>query len=424
MISEAVVLGTSFADKDYVVADNSSANSVRKLSLSQQDATHGETDLLPRYTAAYEAFKEQANAPVGGDIVIGSFNQEVVNRFDTDARFVAFATQLLAAKPDLTASHFVNIVFRIAQHDRLQHDPSYPLAYGSTEWKDFWDGVLADEQKMNWYAEMLRTKETQTTVYNRYASLALVSALFYPKGFRGVDVGCGGNYGLPGMHLQEPFTIKGDSTPQGLVSRLVSEYASRTSVLDGSWGTDQANSLTGERQVFRHSCQFYPQEIISGKMAKVLAFEDRIRKHSTIPFKEGDILKQDPVTDLGFNPDSFDIGSFLTIFYQLSPADRLAMIQRVAPLLKDDGLIHIQDFANLDQYDPHNLLFHNSWGDPYSYATFIVGPLTDWKFLEVVRWKNGRCEEVKAGYHFNEVIDLAKARGFDSSLLDTPLATS
>src|SRR5258706_9136232 len=91
-----------------------------------------------------------------------------------------------------------------------------------------------------------------------------------------------------------------------------------------------------------------------------------------------------------------------TFMYQLEHYQAKIM-ETARKILKPDGVVVIQDFAQKN-LDPSRLDFQGSWfNTPYTYRTFVYGAVTDWKMMEALQWKNGRCTEVRAGQDFGKI---------------------
>lgn len=97
-----------------------------------------------------------------------------------------------------------------------------------------------------------------------------------------------------------------------------------------------------------------------------------------------------PIADKKFN-----MISFYTMLYQLSPPKRKEMLKRAQDMLEHPtGVVLVQDFAAVDPNNPHELQFREKWGN-WRYGTFMYDREKGWQ--ELFRWFNRRCGRVALG---------------------------
>lgn len=340
---------------------------------------------------------EQSVNPPGNDQTLGSFYRILVEMVDNRHGLAHLINEVKKQRPATTHKHYVNLIFRSYQFLKFkQNDFSYANFKNITDWQAEIDKINKDADFLDNWMDLLENKSTTTTIYQRYAgTYAAISCLFNGHPIRVADMGCGGNHFLRGVDLKEPFVKLDDHTPRQIVTNLLSQGIN----LENGIAIDIENPDDQEVVAWGLACRFYPQEL--DQLDDVRNFEARIRKSKRVKFMSADLL--------GINWDSdgvknLDAAVLNTILYQLQRPEQKFLIDNVKKVLTSKGVILVTDFARKDHEDPYHLLFNESWfNQRFTYRTFISGSLTDWKFLELFQWDNGRCKSVKPGEDFNKV---------------------
>ncbi len=340
----------------------------------------------------------QAQHPPGGDHCIGAFNQAVVNLFYGGSQIALLLGEVVKNR-GITPPHLANLLFRAVQYMEL-HILSNTMYPGDFTEPTVWELELA--RLLNDHSaclkEILLTRSTQTTKYQRYAGLKFVLSFLLPtRPLRVADFGCGGNYGLPGLAINEPFEPIVDHTADSLFT----EHVCRPCELVEGLALDQFDPYTQEATTWRLACSLYPSELDT--LEQVRAFESRLKSNASIRFLESDLLDLD--FDAGRIPSRyFDAVALSTVLYQMGPIDQQQVISSALRVLKPDGLIFIQDFATKyynSLYNANSLTFDGNWfTQPWAYRSFVAAAATDWEVKEVLRWHNGRCRAVMEGEDF------------------------
>ena len=155
---------------------------------------------------------------------------------------------------DITPKHFVNLFYRGVQYVELfeRKNAAYPFAYQNREaWQEELTDIL--DQDGAALKEVLLHKSTTSSIYQRYAgSHAVLSALFPQQPLTIADFGCGGNYGLRGMEIQEPFKPFVDQTGGGMVKQLTEQPIN---VAEGV-AVDWQNPYDPDVTAWRLACSF------------------------------------------------------------------------------------------------------------------------------------------------------------------------
>lgn len=351
-------------------------------------------------------FEEQSLHPPGDDLIIQACYKATLDFLKTNKTFRLFIEDILRQRADLNEVHFVNLYFRTLQYIRLfveKKGETFPLKPHllKKDWLEYLKKLLADFKKRRHFQNLLLTKDTATTKYQRYISLFALMNYFFPNNLVSVcDFGCGGNYGLKGIELGEEFDQVKDLTTKEFFTRLCS---GKTKLSQGL-GIDKENPDDKKSRNWRLACSLYPKEFT--KLNEVLEFEQRLKMSKKVKFLRADLTRIDvtPRQSLALNhqkaiPKSyFDMVMISTVLYQIhDPLQQMAILEKAKQSLKKHGILIVQDFVQ--KREDGSLDFSISWFDkPFSsYKTLISSADFGWRFLEAFRWENGRCQKVKDG---------------------------
>jgi len=343
--------------------------------------------------------REQSISPPGQDKCIGSCYEAIVSLMDTDVNVEGFFEDIYYERPSLTPSHTVNLLFRSIQHIQLnlKKDLAYLDFQSSEDWMptlvDIFDSEYVDVLK-----ELLLTKDTVTTVFQRYAGpKAIISSYWNGDPVNIADFGCGSNVGLPGMEMNIPFQSISDGTPGQL---MIAETGKPTNSEIGL-AVDKQNPAESEVQLWSRACSYYPSELRSQNGNASL--ESGIKNGHSIVFLRADLLSFQAPHMIPKN--EFDAVILSTILYQRTVEDRSRIIDEAREVIKPKGIVIIQDFARKSSHDAASLEFNGAWGGgEFGYRTFISRKYPDPDMLEVFRWSDGRCREVLPGEDFDAVM--------------------
>lgn len=339
--------------------------------------------------------------PPGKDPSLRSFYGAVVQMVDEGE---PLANTLLAVKqhrPGLTDKHLVNLLFRAVQAIEFDNgNLGYKDFQEEGQWIDELTKITTDPRLSKQFRQILLTRSTNTTIYQRYAGpYAVIAHLYDGIGVRVADLGCGGNYGLRGIELQERFQEINDLTPQSYVSTLLSQ---KINLLEGL-AVDKEKPDREENRKWRLACSFYPQEL--DQLPSIHEFEARIVNAGKVRFIRADLR-----TCKGLSREDQDVVILSTVLYQLQFHEQNTLLEKARSMLTENGIIIVQDFAARNPKHPDRLDFGESWfKDPFSYRTYITGKKIGDVFLEALRWHSGRCQSVMAGEDFNEVFQESRA---------------
>ncbi|MBI3443440.1 methyltransferase domain-containing protein [Candidatus Woesebacteria bacterium] len=337
-------------------------------------------------------FENQTQNPP--DPFIRDCYKAVLERYDKEDIKTLFS-QVISHR-EINPKHFVNLFFRGIQYIELTkiRREDYPDCLKSpADWGKELELILSTYKDV--FREILLRKDTQTTIYQRYAGpKAILSALFPGKDLVIADFGCGGNYGLRGIELNEPFGEIEDHSKEKIVTQLIHK---RLPVGKGL-AIDKEEPDNPNAKSWRLSCSFYPSEL--GKLASILAFEDRLKEAKRTSFLQKDIRYLTAAYLNGLTPsNSFD-GVIISSVLYMMPDQQNSVLESAKSLLKPNGIVIIQDFAEKIK-DSTKLNFDEDWfGRELPYRSFVASDLTGWEMKEIFKWTNGRCRKVIDGEDF------------------------
>lgn len=285
--------------------------------------------------------------------------------------------------------HGVNLFFRSMQYILTfeEKDNHYPAKYKE---KKHWIIQLPKlwEKHKSKLISFLKEKDTGTTIYQRYAGIKAILSLWKKNNAIDlIDLGCGGNHGIPGLINNEKFVRILDHSPKKIVSRTLKNNLQIVNAI----GLDKYDPYDSEVARWRLACSFYPKELTNVK--NFLKFERKLRSIGEKIFVKGDMRNVNELIDPRMK---FDAVLLSTVLYQMNELDVKRVINAVTTLIKKEGLIIIQDFAKKNEHG--QLDFEGSWfKEKFGYRTFVLSSKTDWKIWEILKWNNGRCHEVEVG---------------------------
>jgi len=355
-------------------------------------------------SAILAEFAEQAKNSPGGDVYIAACYRAVEQTWETKDKLRRLVERV-QAKRNLPPQYFVNLFFRCLQYIEMNYRTAvdYPADLSSVKsWIKELDIILNDHAQL--LEKLITTQDTTTTIYQRYAGpKAILEGLWPDKTLKVADFGCGGNYGLRGIISNQPFNPIVDHTPHKLLSELIKSPLNITSAL----AIDKDNPKSSKAKKWRLSCSLYPSEF--SQMPALLEFERKISHVRRVKFLQQD-LQSVKNGNLNNKIPGFDCVIMSTLLYQI-PSDQEKIMASAGGILNPDGIIIVQDFSLKSNNKPSLLQFGIGWfKKPFTYRTFMMGKITNWKLLEIFQWNNGRCKEVQAGEDFNQFRSMIKLK--------------
>ncbi len=366
-------------------------------------------------------FNRLGDKPMGSDIKMGAFYHAVGDLTQSNTQFKKIIEE--ASKRDLTPSHFSNLLLRAVQYIEIYDNgrTNYGEEFNKSKaWKELLvgkEGILNVPEQNAELKDLLRTQETTTTIYQRYAGVKMtLNALFPDQEVAVADFGCGANYGLMGLKGNIPFknvTIESNGNVKNDVvyaQTKVEQLLNKPVKLKEGFAVDKNDPAGEENRKWRTACSFYPKELTPDNLRELNTLEDTIEglDKTGMKFLHGDLLHLETNHADGTLPEAhFDAVVMSTILYQMNAEQQKHMIETAKSTLNDNGFIIMQDFGKKDPNNPIGLHVQGLNSEPFSYRTFIMGKKDDeWK--EVMKFYNGRCQSALIGEDFNEVISNKK----------------
>ncbi|CAN5692373.1 hypothetical protein BH23PAT2_BH23PAT2_02100 [soil metagenome] len=359
----------------------------------------------------------QIENPAGGDKRTSAYCEASRQLLQDDSDYQKIANTVLFEREGVQPSHAVNLVLRALQKQLTKNpDSGYPEVYTHSDpWKEALKYATYEGSSV--YDEFItdiRTRNVQSNVSERYKAVAMVVNLmqdFYGKRPSILDVGCSRNHGLKRLTMGKKFRFSQvnieesvvdhpaepiKAIPDGLATCFVQELLRTGLRLGPSLGIDIVPIQVEDNKEWARSCSFYPSELLDRKKVKAYDELDEAERQN-VAFYHGDFSNLD-VGDLERHSrvERFDIVTFSTVLYQVSPEKHETMFENAKKLLKPNGIILIQDFAEVDPDNNYKLRFFKNWfKEPYLYRTILLDPkIRDGSLIELFRWDNGRCNKL------------------------------
>lgn len=345
-----------------------------------------------RISSILEEMQNQALHPPGDDMVMRACYLSLINYFST-AQNTHILESILTYR-NFTPTHFVNIFFRAIQYIEMYEfkNIDYPQLFTTTaQWDAEIEKIFRLHQEN--IIQILLTRDTTTTIFQRYASVKIIlNALFPHKGLSLVDLGCGGNLGIPGLCENKAFDTILDHTANKSATTLLSSPIS----ISSSLSIDKEDPYESDAISWRTACSYYPHEIANSQFNETDSTD--YKKY----FLKLDITNTKSHQQY-FMRKTHDAVILSTFIYQLSDEETKKVLEFAQSLLNATGVIIIQDFA-IKEDGKLNLL--NNWfSHKFPYATFILHAKNNWKPMEILRWKNGRCRELIEGSDYRFILE-------------------
>lgn len=348
------------------------------------------------------AFEMQAEKPAGGDKYLAAFNTSVVGMLRVESPLRAMISSIEEIRPAMPPSQLVNLVFRAFQYICLekQQTPSFYPSSSLLEadgWNKLISDILVDPLLSDELFKLLSEKDTTTTIPNRYISLrAVVHSIFGDKPVSVLDMGCSKPLGLDSAGRNDGIAQVEDHTEDFFITQMNTPVQMTEAI-----GTDITDPFSEEATRWREACGCYPGEIKNGGLMALKKREAEWQEDG-IRFVRKDITKNDLSLADFEQTLPFDCVQMATILYQLPPDKQIIAVQNAFSLLKEGGVLIIQDFVELDDTAPFGLKFLSDWGKEEAYKTIIYIKSGDGIMpLDVLHWDSGRCKKVYQGKDFH-----------------------
>lgn len=303
-------------------------------------------------------------------------------------------SQTLSSRADLSVRYLANLFYRVIQYFLIFEEGRVDFAtFDEDQWSRELARLFTDPQSLRTLEQLLREKNTQSTIYQRYAGpKAFLSALFGSRPLAILDVGCGMNVGLPGLCLGEDFLGIEDHTP----NRYFSRFLEAPLTIERGYGCDLEDPRPNKEWAL--ACGFYPGEL--GNLPAFSRFVDRAWSCPDVVFIQGGLLDLSQIwRETRIQPVDAVVAS--TVLYQFSDQDREEALANIRAVLKDGGCLIINDFVRVGEEIEWDVPWFREGGRS-NYRTVVL-QATPGGFSrprEFVEWNNGRCRVAYPGRDF------------------------
>lgn len=381
------------------------------------------------YDSFIETLQEWQITPPGSDPYIGTWAGGMLDSLvQDDLRSVLHDLLTFSQYQNrfVDSEYTANLAFRAIQK-RIQELPPgevrYPRDFTRDIWHDAVTSILRDQQGLADFRFIMLTRSIQSNVPGRYRGPWYAAQLLEcgdGETISFLDVGCGGNLGLKQMARLDEFPFEAvdvilpfrksarreaDLIRSEQLSRRLSEFNAGSVALRGCVATDIFD--------YRTDPEILPW-VISNTLRPLEQLDEtktaRLRALANIDDVEGVTFLPG---DFAADPDNhserhikfpdiprdqqFDIGLFLTVWYQTPPDEQQIMLDNMLRFMKPDGLVIVQDKAMPSPDNPMELQFFHDF-DNYHYHTLVWDlAQPDLGFQELFLWSNGRCDQLVFG---------------------------
>jgi hypothetical protein len=367
----------------------------------------------PEYSDSLNYFREATNQlPVGthGGNVIPAFSTTVLTAIDDTKgdfpEFRPFVEAYLGDRPEIEPSYAAKLFYNEFQYRALQFEvfKEHPEIYTQLlvspyAWRGILKSLITPPGKRNEIAFHLAGSNVQATEPRRYAGLqiAIGSHVDYtnvlPKKPSLVDSGTSSGIGL--VQLKEGIGFKDvrvhSDIPEvhdGIRKQLLGSVT-----LGKVVGFDEVMIDKGTL-AWVESNSTYVEEFGDRERNRLRKFLSD--KRGDIPIVWADLLDPDQLSSVRAESDTddgmFDISSSLTSIYQLGDQQGAAQ-EALAGLARHITIV--EDFAEIDNSDPTNLLFYKNINAREARYNLFIKYLTEHKkpiWHKLGSWGNsGRC---------------------------------
>jgi hypothetical protein len=375
--------------------------------------------LESRYDNVARMIHDMATDPVIDDPIL----QEIYGGIDTILSeredFRTLIRARLISHPDATTTETGYLISRCIQFELLKENSAYPHEGVPDDWAEKINELLDDPVSHESIFESLMTRSLQTNVPDRYKSVHLIFKWLEANGRLGraplwMDIGCSQNFGMKRAWTMGKIDTEGrfdsysdtevyipDEQHQDLVrhprlTEAVGFLLNQEVRFHIGTGLDKQDMYDPEVRLWAKSC-LRPTEISSPQKGSFDYFDNINPKQVT--FTQLDVLSEDATQFMEVSSDdigNYDVVSAVTMAYQLSEPERLKLFEVINRYARPNGVVIIQDFAQLDPQDTARLKFEDDWfAMPYNYRTFIFDKLRpEAGFKEIMHWSSGRCENL------------------------------
>ncbi|GAC1499629.1 MAG: hypothetical protein NVS1B10_02580 [Candidatus Saccharimonadales bacterium] len=377
-----------------------------------------------RFSEFLEGLSDYAASPPGKDPRISAFGHAVIEEFHdpNSTRFVKFLDEFLISgslRQNEPLENKYDRLLRGCQRGFLnptyQEDasnPKFPEEHlDPAAWRKGFDWILDNGEVESNFMYDLLVREVSSNIPQRYVSIPIIVGLFralHPDRFieppKIGDAGCSQNLGLIKLAGNSSFgevTItNGSSTNPKILedkTELINSFVDPNFEIGDSWGFDTMRPWDPGAKDWAKACSGYPSEFLDKKRAEEYDELFRHQGDAEVGFNEWDITKQPKPGELDVEEKSLDIVFASNVLYLIRPKNRLAAVENLKRLVKDDGIVVFLEFAkaNRSRLPKQN---KQKFKELYNHRAFVTD-LTDKHKIakEFLVYEGGRCRTAKLG---------------------------
>jgi len=341
-----------------------------------------------------EIEKQGNNHP---DLSLRGFYKALLELIETHPKTKNYLVEALSKRTDVETTHLVNLAYRAMQFVLIyEHEKKDMGEYTYEIWKEVITNLMDNEKTYTIIIEKTLKENTQTNIYQRYAGpKAILSKLYGTKKIDVIDVGCSQNIGLMGLELHYPFMQIKDHTKSKELTKLLNNDLN----IKNATGIDIEDP--SKKLGWALACRFYPKELKQFDMEEQMIRFFKNQSKNTKFIKES-VLK---LSKLWEKQKFQKVDAVVTslILYQLPEGLKEKAIEEIGKILKDGGVLIINDFVKVNS--------HIKWNVPWfengqsNYKTIVLKKTKDTfsEPLEYILWDSGRCQEAYPGKDFNNI---------------------
>lgn len=369
-----------------------------------------------RIDGLLESLRIKARHPDGKDKYIGAYAVAMAEVVE-EQREGDFLQTVFTHRPSLHGGYAANLLLRGAQKQKLDlqsefAERSYPEGYDAPgKWGGFLRRLISNANDYPDFSYDMQVRNIQSNISERYKGIKLAAHMYRRSLGENptiLDIGCSQNLGLKKIALVPRFKfdkVKVRHHGRFGISPILIDDVSRSlranrlinSKLDigPSVGVDLPFDERNERQerLWARACSFYPSELLNDNLRRRYVNFQNADTPDKVKIAYADARSPTQLDSAVGVKQKFDLVSLSTILYQLSPSNRICLLENAMKKAKKDGLLVVQDFAKVVDDHDGNLEFIDDWTkQSYSYRTNIIDMKHEGAgFKEAFAWESPRC---------------------------------
>ncbi len=374
-----------------------------------------------RYSKLLNVLDNQVHRYPSRDSGIGAYAQATLIKLEknVDSRLENIVHETLELRQSMSSSDLATLALKSVTKQAIHGavaDESFPEGYVSHlknpksfrsvvgKWLDLYDNILDSTEAQEEFTIDMYTRKTSANYPERYVGPEFVLQLYddrFPDGVDVLDVGCSLNLGLYRMSDEAPpfLPVKFAGSQNKLKSALRERLGYKVPLVrkvgldaqardSGQVPWAIANRFQPKERLNRERVDTYTQQVYAAVTNLPGIRADFTADKLDVWPKSADLKES-----------SFDALMFITMMYQLSPAERVKAMKNAHKYLRPGGIIIIQDFCILDPSTPMGLTFLDDWRSVDNpYRTYVFDSLRPQAgFQELFRFSDERTRRMRLG---------------------------